>query len=66
MPIVRVEIWENRSKDFKRSLAKDITQTIIKHIPCPEKAVTVIFSEIPKDNWAIGGELASDCFKETK
>ncbi len=66
MPIVRVEVWENQSREFKKNLAKDITATITRHIPCPEKAVTVIFSEVPKDNWAIGGELASDCFKGAK
>jgi 4-oxalocrotonate tautomerase len=60
MPIVRVEIWENQSREFKKNLAKDLTQTIMKHIPCPAQAVTVVFSEVPKENWAIGGELV-DC-----
>jgi 4-oxalocrotonate tautomerase len=66
MPIVRVEIWDNHTKEFKKNLAKDITQTIIKHIPCPEEAVMVIFTEVAKDNWAFGGELASDCFKQSQ
>ncbi|MBN1824018.1 MAG: 2-hydroxymuconate tautomerase family protein [Endomicrobiales bacterium] len=66
MPIVRVEIWEGRNRELKKNLSKDITQAMVKHLGCPEKAVSVVITDVPKDNWAIGGELASDAFKDVK
>jgi 4-oxalocrotonate tautomerase len=66
MPVVRIEIWEKQSAEFKRNMAKDITKIVTEHVKCPDKAVTVIFEEIPKENWAIGGELACDCFPAPK
>jgi 4-oxalocrotonate tautomerase len=66
MPIVRVEIWNNESAEFKRKLAQDVTSVVARHIGCPGQAVTVIFTEVPKENWAIGGELATDLCERLK
>ena len=64
MPVVKVEIWEGRSPEFKRNLVKEITRVIVDNLKCPEQAVTVIINDTPKHNWGIGGELASDRFKD--
>ena len=66
MPIVRVEIWSGENNSLKRKLAKDITGVIVDNVKCPPQAVTIIFEEVPKDNWVIGGEFCSDLFKDIK
>jgi len=66
MPIVRVELWEGRSKDDKKKIAKGITKVLNEIVNCPPQAVEVLFTDVPKDNWAIGGELCSETFKDVK
>jgi len=38
-------------------VAKAITEVMAENIGCPTQAATVLFNEIPQENWAIGGEL---------
>jgi 4-oxalocrotonate tautomerase len=59
MPVVVVEMWEERSTDDKRQLARDITEAFVK-LGVPAAEVNVIMRENPKSCWAIGGELCSD------
>lgn len=66
MPIIRVDIWPGRPQETKIKIAKEITDTMVKNIGCPTQAVTVIFEEIPQENWVIGGEPASNLFKNKK
>ncbi len=56
MPIVRVELWSDRSKEFKVDLAKAITDVVIEKVGCPVEAVTVKIEESPMENWMIGGK----------
>ena len=60
MPIVRVEMWPGRSKAQKAELAKAITEAMVKIAKTPPEATTIIFDDVAKENWAIGGKLASD------
>jgi len=66
MPMVRVAMWSGISSELKKNLANGITDVIVNNVKCPVQAVTIIFDEIPKDNWVIGGQFCSDLFKETK
>ena len=65
MPIVHVEIWSGRNEELKKNLAKALTDAMVENVGCPEQAVTVIFNEIPKENWIIGGKSCSELFKDT-
>ena len=66
MPIVRVEMWSGKTQELKKNLAKAITDAVIENVGCETQAVTVIFDEIPKENWVIGGQFCSDLFKDIK
>lgn len=63
MPILRVSLWSGRSKEQKAELAKALTETMVKTAQVPVQAVTVQFEELPKENWATGGELHTELFK---
>lgn len=58
MPIVRVEMWPGRTKEQKAELAKAITDAIVKIVKAPPEATTIVFEDVAKENWAIGGKLA--------
>jgi len=66
MPMVRVAMWSGINAELKKNLAKGITDVIVNNVKCPVQAVTIIFDEIPKENWVIGGQFCSDVFKENK
>jgi 4-oxalocrotonate tautomerase len=60
MPMVRIEVWDKNEALSKKKLAKDVTKVVADNVKCPENAVTVIITEVSKDNWATGGEMATD------
>jgi len=64
MPLVTIDIWEGRTVEQKRKLVRAVTSAVAGAIGCPEEAVEVIIRDVPKINWATGGELASDKFPE--
>lgn len=64
MPILRVSLWVGRSKEEKADLARALTDTMVKVAKVPEEAVTVMFEELPKENWASKGTLHSVLFPE--
>ncbi len=63
MPIVKVEMWPGRTHAQKAELAQLITEAIVTVAHTTPEATTVIFEEVPKENWAVGGILASDAGK---
>jgi 4-oxalocrotonate tautomerase len=58
MPIIRVEMWEGRSKELKKVLVEKITNVTCETLGCPKEAVTIVIYDIPKYNWAQEGKLA--------
>jgi 4-oxalocrotonate tautomerase len=59
MPVVVVNMYAGRDKETKRRIAEGITK-VFEAENIPRDAVTVIMNDVPKDNWANGGKLASD------
>jgi len=59
MPVVRVEMWTGRTQSQKAELARVITDAIVAIAHTTPEATTVIFDDIAKENWAVGGVLAS-------
>ncbi len=57
MPIVYIEMWKGRSLEQKRELAKEITESMNRIANVKPENVQVIFLEIERDNWAIGGKI---------
>jgi 4-oxalocrotonate tautomerase len=60
VPIIRVEMFEGRSVEQKRRLARELTDTVARVIECDPATVRVLFNEYATDDWAIGGTLRSD------
>jgi 4-oxalocrotonate tautomerase len=60
MPIVRVEMWPGRTHEQKQKLAKAITDAMVEIGKTTPEATTIVFEDVPKENWAQSGVLASD------
>jgi 4-oxalocrotonate tautomerase len=65
MPIVHVYMWSGVSREAKEKIIKGITR-VFEELGIPGHAVEVVILEVPKENWGVGGELASEKFKEAR
>ncbi|MEM3846153.1 MAG: tautomerase family protein [Candidatus Parvarchaeota archaeon] len=64
MPIVHVYVWEGFSNSAKKKVISGITKVFTK-LDIPATAVETVIHEVPKENWGVGGEQASEKLKET-
>jgi 4-oxalocrotonate tautomerase len=55
MPVVRVAFYEGRSVEKKRAIAEAITDALVRIGGSKRDGVHVIFENIAKENWVIGG-----------
>lgn len=55
MPVVRVSLYEGRSQENKRRIAELITEALVSVAGSKREGVHVMFDNIAKDNWVIGG-----------
>lgn len=60
MPTLRVELFEGRSVEQKRALAKALTDACVDTLGGSADGVDVVFFEVARHNWATGGSLWSD------
>ena len=63
MPLVQIGIWAGQSQEVKNRLAGRVTQALTEEIGCPKEAVTILFDEVPKQDWFIGGQACTELFK---
>ena len=65
MPIVHVYMWSEVSRETKEKIIKGITK-VFEELGIPGHAVEVVIHEVPKENWGIGEEQASEKCKEER
>jgi len=58
-------MWSGVSKESKMKIVKGITR-VFEELGIPSQAVEIVIHEIPRENWGISGELASEKFKNIK
>ena len=62
MPIVEVYVWKGFGEEKAKTVIQNITKVFV-GLRIPEHAVEVVVNEIPKSHWGVGGEPASEKFK---
>jgi 4-oxalocrotonate tautomerase len=60
MPTLRVEMFAGRTLAQKRALARELTDATVRALGVPASAVEVLFYDIERHDWAVGGTLCSD------
>jgi 4-oxalocrotonate tautomerase len=61
MPVVQVSVWAGISEENKKKIVEGITK-VIEEIGVPRGAITIIIYEVPKTDWASGGQIHSEKF----
>ena len=59
MPVVTIEWWEGHKIEEKKQLVEGITSVFSK-IDIPPQSLYIIIKDNPKQNWSMGGKLASE------
>ncbi|KUO43168.1 MAG: 4-oxalocrotonate tautomerase [Hadesarchaea archaeon YNP_N21] len=62
MLIVTIDLWEGRTVEQKREIVRAVTSALANAAGCPTDAVWVIIRDVSKNNWGMGGKLASEVF----
>jgi 4-oxalocrotonate tautomerase len=62
MPVVQVSVWAGIRDENKKKIVEGITE-VIEEIGVPREAITIIIYEVPKTDWASGGQLHSERFQ---
>lgn len=60
MPMVQISMISGRTKEQKAALAQDVTEAVMKHTGASRDGTSVMFIEVDRDSWAVGGTLLSD------
>lgn len=60
MPLVRVEMWSGRTQAQKAELSRVFTEALVTIAHTTPESVIIVFQDVPKENWAAGGILASE------
>ncbi len=60
MPYVTVKMLEGRTDEQKRALCEKVTQAVSETVDAPIENVTVFIEEMPKNHYAVAGQLFSD------
>jgi 4-oxalocrotonate tautomerase len=63
MPVVHANVWEGFGAEKARTVIEGVTR-VFADLGIPAHAVDVVVHEIPKSHWGVGGEPASEKFKD--
>jgi 4-oxalocrotonate tautomerase len=64
MPIIRVEMFKGRSREQKRSLVRELTETFVRVAGGKSESVTIILQDVDKEDWAAAGALMVDKYPD--
>jgi 4-oxalocrotonate tautomerase len=57
MPVIRVELLAGRSRDQKREMAEAFTRDMARIAKVSPASIQVVFTDVAKSDWAVGGVL---------
>ncbi len=57
MPFITVSMFAGRTKEQKAELAKQMTDLFVRVAQTPKEHVWIVFQDVPKSEWAMGGQL---------
>ena len=60
MPTIQIELFEGRTPEQKRDLAKAITEVTVQTLGGSAESVDIIFVDVKRQDWATGGVLWSE------
>lgn len=60
MPVVTIKIAGSLSREQRRTIAEEITETLERVALKPRRYTYIAFEELPDEQWAIAGRLLDE------
>lgn len=60
MPIIRVEMFEGRTREQKNNMTKELTEAFVRTCGSTPDQVQIMITEFSPVHWGSGGKLASE------
>lgn len=60
MPYVNIRIAGSLTREQKRKIAEEVTDTLERIAGKPKSYTYIAFDELPEDSWAIAGKLLDE------
>lgn len=60
MPYVNIRIAGSLTRDQKRRIAEEVTDTLERIAHKPASYTYVAFDELPEENWSVAGKLLDE------
>lgn len=57
MPLIEIKMYEGRTQEQKQELVERITRVFQEVADAPSEQVWIVFRDVPRDQWGMGGEL---------
>lgn len=57
MPFITVSMFAGRTQEQKAELARQLTETFASVAKTPKEHVWIVFQDVPKSEWSMGGQL---------
>ena len=57
MPIINIQMLEGRTPEQKANLITDVTEAVVKNTGASKEAVSIIISDMKKENYGLAGEV---------
>jgi 4-oxalocrotonate tautomerase len=63
VPVIHVQLLAGRSRDQKREMAEVFTREMSRIAKCKPEAIQVVFTDVAKSDWAVGGVFNDESAK---
>ncbi|HRH82424.1 MAG TPA: 4-oxalocrotonate tautomerase family protein [Thiobacillaceae bacterium] len=60
MPVVTIKLAGELTREQKKQIAQEITDTLERIALKPKRYTYIAFEELPDENWAIAGQLLDE------
>ncbi|MEZ7203639.1 tautomerase family protein [Agrobacterium sp. O3.4] len=60
MPVIRVDWLSGRSQEQKKEVASVFTRELARIAKCGPDDVQIVFMDVERKNWSVGGVFAED------
>lgn len=60
MPYINVQITKGATKDQKRTIVEEMTQTLVKTLGKKPEYIHIVLQEIEEENWGYNGMLTDE------
>ena len=60
MPVVTIKLAGSLTREQKKRIAEEITDTLERVAHKPRRYTYIAFEELPDENWAIAGQLLDE------